>query len=179
MLDASREFFVSGGTLPLDSASYIERSADQELLRHLSAGRYCYVLSSRQMGKSSLCVRTTDRLNEGGIQTAFIDLSQIGQNVQADQWYAGLTGEIGRSFGLTSQVLKYFKSKADLNPMQRFFGAIREVVLEQIKASIVIFIDEIDGTRNLSFDTDEFYAGIRECFNPGSTSQTCNGSPSA
>jgi len=28
-----REFFVSGGTLPLDSESYIERSADNGSLR--------------------------------------------------------------------------------------------------------------------------------------------------
>jgi len=159
------EFFVSGGTLPVDSESYIERLADGELQRHLKAGRYCYVLDSRQMGKSSLSVRTVDRLNAFGIQTAFIDLTHIGQNITAEQWYAGLTGEVGRAVGLTSPVMRYFKNRSDLNPMQRFFGAIREVVLEQISEPIVIFIDEIDGTRNLPFDTDEFYAGIRECYN--------------
>jgi len=70
-------------------------------------------------------------------------------------------------------VLKYFKSRTELNPMQRFFGAIREVVLEEIPESIVIIIDEIDGTRNLPFDTDEFYAGIRECFNRRVHDQAC------
>jgi len=166
MLDVAREFFVSGGTLPLDSESYIERKADRQLLEDLSAGRYCYVLNSRQMGKSSLSVRTIARLGQRGVRTVFIDLTQIGgRNVQATQWYAGLTGEVGRSLGLSSQVLAYFKSHSDLSPMQRFFGAIREVVLKEIGEPLVIFIDEIDGTRNLPFDTDEFFAGIRECYN--------------
>jgi len=173
MIEIAPDFFVSGGTLPLDSESYIERLADSELLRHLSSGRYCYVLNSRQMGKSSLSVRTIDRLNASGIQTAFIDLTQIGQNITAEQWYAGLTGEVGRAFGLTPQALKYFKNRSDLNPMQRFFGAIREVVLEQISDPIVIFVDEIDGTRNLPFDTDEFYAGIRECYNRRVHDKSC------
>jgi len=164
-VEANRDFFISGGTLPLDSESYIERSADHELLTNLSAGRYCYVLNSRQMGKSSLSVRTIARLNAQNILTAFVDLTQIGQNVQAEQWYAGLAAEVARAFGLTSQALKFYKSRAELSPMQRFFGVLREIVLEQVSEPIVIFIDEIDGTRNLPFDTDEFYAGIRECFN--------------
>jgi len=163
---AARHFFVSGGTLPLDSESYVERKADRQLLEFLEAGRYCYVLNSRQVGKSSLSVRTVARLTERGIRTVFIDLTQIGgRNVQAAQWYAGLASEIGRVLGLSSQMLAYFKEKTELSPMQRFFGAIREVVLEEIKTPIVIFIDEIDATRSLPFDTDEFFAGIRECYN--------------
>src|SRR6266852_3009207 len=30
---------------------------------------------------------------------------------------------------------------------------------------LVIFIDEIDAVRSLPFSTDEFFAGIRECYN--------------
>ena len=51
-------FFVAGGTLPLESGSYVERAADSAILKSLVEGRFCYVLNSRQMGKSSLCVRT-------------------------------------------------------------------------------------------------------------------------
>ncbi len=42
--------FVSGGTVPLESPSYIERVADRALFEALSAGKFCYVLNSRQMG---------------------------------------------------------------------------------------------------------------------------------
>ena len=51
-------FFVVGGTLRRDAPSYLSRAADQNLYKFLQAGEFCYVLTARQMGKSSLMVRT-------------------------------------------------------------------------------------------------------------------------
>src|SRR5439155_207206 len=53
----------------------------------------------------------------------------------------------------------------DLGPLQRWMGALQEVVLARVPGSVVIFIDEIDMVRGLRFSTDEFFAGIRECYN--------------
>jgi hypothetical protein len=50
-------FYVTGGTVPPDAPSYVERQADKDLLSALLAGEYCYVLNTRQMGKSSLSAR--------------------------------------------------------------------------------------------------------------------------
>jgi len=55
-------FYVTGGTLRHDAASYVERQADKDLLDGLLKGEFCYVLTSRQMGKSSLMVRTAQEL---------------------------------------------------------------------------------------------------------------------
>src|SRR5438067_13256224 len=49
--------------------------------------------------------------------------------------------------------------------MQRFFSALRDVALEKTGSPIVVFIDEIDATRSLPFSANEFFAGIRECYN--------------
>src|SRR5262245_14971616 len=83
-------FYITGGTLPVDASSDVERSSDQELFSGLLAGEYCYVLNSRQMGKSSLMVRTAERLKAEGIVVAVLDLTAIGQNLSPEQWYDGL-----------------------------------------------------------------------------------------
>ena len=152
--------------MPLAADSYVERSADKTLLDALLSGKFCYVLNSRQMGKSSLCVRTMKRLDASNIRTAFVDLTKIGgRNVTAEQWYAGIAAEIGRSLELRNEVLAYWKENGHVSPLQRLFGSIREVALEKIETPVAIFFDEIDATRSLPFSADEFFAAIRESYN--------------
>jgi WD40 repeat protein len=49
--------------------------------------------------------------------------------------------------------------------VQRFGTFLEEVLLESISQNIVIFIDEIDSVLSLSFNLDDFFALIRECYN--------------
>src|ERR1041384_3851918 len=87
--DLARDFYVTGGTLRADAPSYVERRADRELHEGLQRGEFCYVLTSRQMGKSSLMVHTAARLREAGVAVVVLDLTAIGQNLSAEQWYGG------------------------------------------------------------------------------------------
>jgi hypothetical protein len=161
-----RPFFITGGTVPADAASYITRRADGDLLGGLLTGDYCYVLNTRQMGKSSLSVQAIARLRERGVRTVFIDLTKIGaHNVSAEQWYAGLVSETGRQVGLRAEFLRHWKENAAQTPVSRFFGALRDVALTPDTSPLVVFIDEIDAVRSLPFSTDEFFAAVRQCYN--------------
>ena len=50
--------FTVGGVVQAGGGLYIQRDADDALMQLCRAGTYAYVLAPRQMGKSSLMVRT-------------------------------------------------------------------------------------------------------------------------
>ncbi|PYS46761.1 MAG: hypothetical protein DMF68_18210 [Acidobacteria bacterium] len=158
-------FYVIGGTLERNAPSYVPRQADIDLYNGLTQGKFCYVLTSRQMGKSSLMVRTAARLREEGVAVAILDLTAIGQNLTAEQWYDGLLSRIGRQLDLEDELEDFWLDQEKVGPFQRWMNAVREVVLARYKGRIVIFVDEIDTVRSLPFSTDEFFAGIREFYN--------------
>lgn len=158
-------FYVTGGTLRVDAPSYVERAADRNILEELEHGNFCYVLTSRQMGKSSLMVRAVRTLRGMGNTVAVLDLTAIGQNLTVEQWYLGLLARLGDQIDLEDELEDYWEEQSRFSPVQRFFNALGDVVLQHRPGRTMIFIDEIDSVRSLPFSTDEFFSAMREIYN--------------
>jgi hypothetical protein len=161
---AKQSIYTVGGTVQAGGGLYLPRKVDEELLALCRAGTFAYVLTSRQMGKSSLMVHTAERLAEGGIHTVIIDLNQLGIQLTAAEWYFGLLTIITDSLMLETDVMSWWQAHAHLGVTQRLTRFFQEILLAEVKNSVVIFVDEIDTTLNLSF-TDDFYAAIRYLYN--------------
>ena len=152
--------YTVGGTVQAGGGIYVPRHADEELLELCRQRIFTYILTSRQMGKSSLMVRTAERLADEDIQSVVIDLTQLGVKLTAEQWYLGLLSIIEEALMLDTDVVKWWQSRNHLGFTQRLTQFFQEVLLVEVTSPVVIFVDEIDTTLSLDF-TDDFFAAIR------------------
>ncbi|BAU15730.1 TPR repeat-containing protein (plasmid) [Leptolyngbya sp. NIES-3755] len=164
MLSCSYQF---GGSLPFDHPTYVERQADLDLYEALSAETFCYVLNPRQMGKSSLRVRTMQKLQAKGTICALLDLNGLGSYVSPEHWYTGIALNLANAFPSLDRATwrNWWSEHRDLSAPQRLGEFIEKVLLRATSQQIVIFVDEIETILSLDFSADDFLALIRFFYN--------------
>lgn len=164
-----RRIFTIGGTVQASGGLYITRYADTQLLDLCRRGQLAYVLTARQVGKSSLMVHTAEQLSREGIATAIVDLSLLGvQGVTPEQWYLGVITSIADQLSIENDPLDWWQRHDHLGLTQRMIHFFENVVLAEAETRAVMFFDEIDSTLSLPF-TDDFYAAIRAIYNNRAT----------
>ena len=167
MVANNSDFYQIGASLSFDAPSYVQRQADDKFYKKLKEGKFCYVLNSRQMGKSSLRVRTMQRLEAEGTVCAAIDLTGIGKHkVTISQWYGGIVYALVESCQLEEKFdfdwqIWWQEHQKVLDPVRCLSLFIEQVLLKKIQQPIVIFVDEIDRVLSQDFSLDDFFALIR------------------
>jgi WD40 repeat protein len=116
------------------------------------------------MGKSSLMQRTAEELHAQGIIPVIIDLSQMGSQLTAEQWYLGILTIIVDNLDLDVDLENWWHQHQHMGMVQRLTQFFQKILLTEVSERMVIFIDEIDTTLNLPF-TDDFFSAIRYLYN--------------
>ena len=165
MTTPNPNFYTVGGPVQAGSGVYIPRRADAELLALCKEGTFAYVLTARQMGKSSLMVRTAQQLAEDDIVAAIVDLQGSGKVVSVEQWYLNFLVSLeealeAQDVWLETNVRRWWQENSDLGASKRFSLFMEKVLLAEVTAPVVVFVDEIDTTLGLDF-TDDFFVAIR------------------
>ncbi|NET57573.1 MAG: hypothetical protein F6K47_15840 [Symploca sp. SIO2E6] len=164
-----------GGTLAPNDPTYVERQADKDLFEALNNQEFCYILNSRQVGKSSLCTRIIKHLIDQGVACVDINANVIIQlqEMTPEKWYLGVIDEIVTQLELNCDYLQWWEQYEKLSEVRRFKKFLSEILLEEIKnKKVVIFIDEIDAF--LNFSLSEFFGVIRECLNDRASNNRFN-----
>jgi len=158
-----------GGSLPSNDPSYVIRKADKQLYASLKAGDFCYVLNSRQMGKSSLLHRTSYHLTQEGHSCIYLDVTRLGsEDTTVEQWYKGIILSLFYNLNLAEKVnfKQWWEMQTGLSPVKKLHQFVEEILLSsEQNQHIFIFIDEIDSLLSLRFSVNDFFAWIRQCYN--------------
>lgn len=160
------DFFVVGGAVQPDRACYIERRADEALLKSIADQQFSYVLSSRASGKSSLMARTIFALRERRQLAAVVDLTQIGARSDSDdagRWYYSIAYRVVRELRLKVDLQAWWQGTSVLLNEQRLVEFFAEVVLAHTFEPVTIFFDEIERAEELPF-AKELFSAIRTCY---------------
>lgn len=153
---------IGGGAVPWD-ALYLQRKADSELLATLQAGvGIAFLFAPTQIGKSSMCARTSRILLEHGVRCVYIDLSGPTTSLSATRFYASLFATLGGALRIDETVIdEFWRQHENEDASLRWRLFLERVVLGAGTGQVVLIFDEVDATLRLREQILEFFGVIR------------------
>ena len=158
---AEREL-KAGGPLDAEDHLYVARDADQEFLDLLKANEFVNVVTSRQMGKTSLVYHAMAELLPQGYHFAYYDLAKLRSETDRRTYLQTLVSELDRELNSGIDLDSFWAQRANLAASQGFVDFFRET-LAKLQGPIVVVLDEIDSTLELPF-TDDLFTAIRSIY---------------
>ena len=160
------------GTMNPESRFYVERPNDAialSTIQQTGKGVTITIKGPRQMGKSSLLVRTIDAAVSAGKRVAFLDFQLFDKTALTNpepffrQFCAWLTDELE----MDSQVDTYWAMP--LGNSQRCTRYMQRYLLKELGSPLVLAMDEVESVFDTDFRSD-FFSMLRSWHNSRATS---------
>lgn len=155
------------GSMDTQSDFYIERAEDAVALRALQRqGGTVTILGPRQMGKSSLLMRTIAQARQEKKRVAFLDFQRLGTTALTEDnlFYQRFCEWMTVNLRLPSLVEEYWDRYKLLGNPLRCTYYVQDYLLAEIDQSIFLAMDEVDKLIAAPF-RDEFFSMLRSWHN--------------
>jgi hypothetical protein len=153
------------GTMDWQSHYYVERPSDGIALRAIQRpGATITIKGPRQMGKSSLLIRTRDAARELGKQVAFLDFQLFDRSAlnDADAFFRQFCVWLTDELGLDDRVDDYWHPS--LGNSLRCTRYVERYVLRALGGPLTLAMDEVESIFDTSFRSD-FFGMLRSWHN--------------
>jgi AAA-like domain/TIR domain/CHAT domain len=158
------------GTMDPESRFYVERSTDAIALSTIerSGGVTITIKGPRQMGKSSLLIRTKARAEAMGKRVAYLDFQLFDRSVltDSDRFYRQFCEWLTEELELENRVAEYWDSP--LGNSQRCSRYMSRQLLKVLGNPLVLVMDEVESVFDTEFRSD-FFGMLRSWHNNRAT----------
>ncbi|MBD2497902.1 AAA-like domain-containing protein [Nostoc sp. FACHB-280] len=157
------------GTMDCESKFYVERSSDAITLDAIKRqGVTITIKGPRQMGKSSLLIRTTNAAVTAGKQVAFLDFQLFDKSTlnNADSFFKQFCSWLTDELEMADKVDEYWQMP--LGNSQRCTRYVGRYLLKELGQPLVLAMDEVESVFDSEFRSD-FFGMLRSWHNSRAT----------
>ena len=163
-----------GGTMKLKSNFYVERQADKIAVNTIvQQGVTISIKGPRQVGKSSLLIRTIKAAKDQSKRVLFLDFQLLGKaDLSSEEFFLRrFCSWVSEDLELEDRVDEYWQR--NISHIQRCTRYISRYILKELGTPLVLAMDEVDKVVDAPFHND-FFGMLRNWHNSRAMSDIWN-----